>query len=79
MTCREFTELLQEYVNGELPPEEDERVQIHLEACPPCVFLIETYRLTITISRKLPLVEMPADTAARLQAALSGQRAEQGQ
>ena len=37
LTCRQLAELLIDYVSGELPPEQEERLRQHLDACPPCL------------------------------------------
>jgi len=70
MTCRELAELLCDYVGGELSAEQCEQIRLHIAQCHPCLHYIESYRLTIQITRRLPLADMPAETAARLQAAL---------
>jgi anti-sigma factor RsiW len=66
MTCRECAELLLEYLEGALDTEQAQRLQRHLADCPPCVIFVETYRLTITMTRKLPCGELPPDVARRL-------------
>ena len=70
MNCRELAEVLIDYIAGELPPEQAEHIRQHLDFCPPCVCYIETYKLTITLSRKLPQVAPPAALLARLRAAV---------
>lgn len=52
-TCREVVEILFEYVEGELPEERRRAVQGHLDACPPCVAYVQSYHVTVTLSRKL--------------------------
>ena len=72
MTCRECVELLLEFLEGDLEGEGEgggdlaERLRQHLENCPPCVTFVETYRMTITLTRKLPCGELPPDVAQRL-------------
>jgi anti-sigma factor RsiW len=66
MTCRQCAELLLEFLEGELESELAEHLRQHLEDCPPCLTYVETYRLTITLTRKLPCSELPADVAQRL-------------
>lgn len=70
MTCRELTELLMDYVAGELPPEQHGQVQDHLGQCTCCMSLVETYHLTIHICRKLPRPGLSPDCEERLRAAL---------
>jgi anti-sigma factor RsiW len=70
MTCRQLVEKLLEFLDGELPPEQHALAQDHLQRCPPCVAYVETYRLTIHLSRRLPPAPLPPTTAARCKAAL---------
>ena len=70
MTCREFAEILIDYLDHDLPDDVRERIKDHLCACPPCVHYKATYELTIRITRKLPAAEMPPQLLAKLQAAM---------
>ncbi len=70
MTCRECAELLMEYLTGELDAEQRESIRVHLERCPPCVIYVETYQVTIRLTRQLPCPELPPEVAQRLRAAL---------
>jgi predicted anti-sigma-YlaC factor YlaD len=70
ITCRELTDLLLDFVAGELPSHVQEHIQQHLEWCPPCVTYLETYRLTIQLTRKLPCEPLPEELLHRLRAAL---------
>ena len=51
MNCRELAELLCDFIDGDLTPEQRQHIEDHLCRCPPCVIYVETYRLTITMSR----------------------------
>ncbi len=70
MTCRELVEQLLDYVSNELPPECCERIRDHLGKCPPCVVLLETYQITIRLSRRLPRAPLPTGLQERLRTAL---------
>jgi anti-sigma factor RsiW len=70
ITCRELAELLLEFLSDELPPDRQEHVKHHLGVCPPCVHLVETYRITIRLSRQLPCEPLPSRCEQRLRAAL---------
>jgi anti-sigma factor RsiW len=70
MNCRQLSELLVDYVSGELPPEQSDHFRRHLCQCPPCVVYLETYQLTIRLSRQLPAVAPPPQLLQRLRAAL---------
>jgi anti-sigma factor RsiW len=71
MTCRELAELLIDFVAGELPPEHHERVRQHLDRCPPCVTFVETYQITIRLTRQLPRHPLPPELERRLREALA--------
>ncbi len=73
MTCRELTELLLDFVSGELAPAEVQRLTDHLNVCPPCVAILNTYRLTIQLTRQLPCNPLPPPCEQRLRAAVSEQ------
>jgi anti-sigma factor RsiW len=70
VNCRDLAELLIDYVAGELPSEQAEHIRRHLAGCRPCVCYIETYQLTIKLTRKLPPVAPPAVLLERLRAAV---------
>ena len=76
ITCRELVELLVDFVTGELPPEYHQRIERHLQRCPPCVTYVETYRITIQLTRRLPCQPMPPSLVAKLRQALAEIRAE---
>ena len=76
MTCRQLAELLIDFVSGELPPEQREVLERHLRLCPPCVTYVETYKMTMHLTRKLPCRELPPDVAERLLAALKNPKPE---
>ncbi len=69
MTCRELVDMLLDYLDGELPPGEAERIRAHLTECPPCVCYVQTYELTIRITRLLPSAPPPAKLLERLRQA----------
>ncbi len=71
ITCRDLAELLLDFVDGSLPPEHRERIEQHLQLCPPCVAYLQTYRATIQLTRKLPCEPPPRECAERLRAVLA--------
>jgi anti-sigma factor RsiW len=76
MTCREFAEILIDFLTGELDEERRRNSEQHLDICPPCVAYLETYRLTIHLSRRLPQDALPPACEQKLRAALAGVIAE---
>lgn len=71
INCRDFAQLLIDFVSGELPPEHHAQVEQHLQACPPCVTYLQTYQQTIRLARKLPCQPLPPTLDQRLRAALA--------
>jgi len=67
MTCRELAECLADLVADELP----DAVRNHLSDCSACVLIVESYRITIRLARRLPPLELPSESYARLRAALA--------
>jgi anti-sigma factor RsiW len=53
MTCRELVEFLMAFDDGELPADQRETFEQHLEICPPCVVYLETYRETVRLGKSL--------------------------
>ncbi len=51
MTCREITEFLREFVDGELPQEVKLEFDAHVARCQDCVVFLEQYRATIQASQ----------------------------
>lgn len=70
MTCRDLAEQLIDYLGDDMPEEMKQAIRAHLQACPECVVFIETYQITIEVSRKLTPVEPPASLLEKLQRAL---------
>jgi hypothetical protein len=73
ITCRELLELLFDFVSDELTPDEVQRIEQHLDKCPPCFVFLKTYRLTVQLARQLPPKPMPPLCEERLLAAFSEQ------
>jgi len=78
MTCRELDELLFEYIQGELDSDLCQHISRHLSDCRPCVDYVETYRVTIQLTRRLPTAPLPPELAERLQEALRSFKEQEG-
>jgi anti-sigma factor RsiW len=74
ITCRDLAEFLHDFVAGELPAEQLERFRAHLAECPPCVVYLETYQITIRLTRSLKHTALPPDVACRLREAMASVR-----
>jgi anti-sigma factor RsiW len=47
LSCRELVELVTDYLEGALPPEERRRFEAHLDGCDGCQDYLEQMRQTI--------------------------------
>ena len=70
MTCQELAEILIDYVAGELAQERSDSLRDHLAACPHCVHFVESYQITIQLTRRLPAAPLPAELIERMQRAI---------
>ena len=70
MSCRDVIEFLTDYVAGAVSEQERAVFESHLAKCPPCVAYLETYQITIKITRQLPPEPMPPQLVERLRKVL---------
>ena len=59
LMCREFVELVTDYLEGVLPARERDRFEAHLSECDGCERYLESMRRTVEVLRTLP--EPPPD------------------
>jgi anti-sigma factor RsiW len=71
MDCDELVELTTEYLEGALPPAEQERVERHLRECDGCEAHLAQLRAAIDVSRSLAPERLPE---ARVEAILRALR-----
>lgn len=53
ITCHNLVDHLCDFVAGECAPDVRQHIATHLQFCPPCEALAQTYQLTIRLARKL--------------------------
>lgn len=51
MNCRECTEFILRYLEGELPADEAAAFEVHMDRCPPCLRYLAQYKLTISAGK----------------------------
>lgn len=51
ITCREFVEFLDDYLDARIEGERLAEFNNHLAGCPPCVTYMQTYRETTRLAR----------------------------
>jgi anti-sigma factor RsiW len=67
MTCRQLAELLQDFISGELHADHAAEIDEHLHSCSSCVAFVHSYRVTITMTQKLPPLPLRSEFAQRLE------------
>lgn len=72
LNCQEFVELVTEYLEGTLSPQDHERFDAHLAYCDPCVDYIEQMRYTIRSLGRLREEHITPDAREHLLAAFRG-------
>lgn len=73
-SCRAIVDVLCDYLEGELPPEEAMDFDSHMADCPPCVSFLKTYRKTTELCRSLSPEEIPTELKERLKQFLERRR-----
>jgi hypothetical protein len=80
MTCKRAVELLIDYVADDLEAEQRLVLETHFQRCPPCLIYLETYQVTIRLTRQLPReAPLPAEMECRLLDALRAAQMNQSQ
>lgn len=75
MTCREVTEFLMHYLDGDLPESERALFKKHLDECPPCVNYLHDYQETVKLEKGCvcepgsPLLPIPEELVRAILAA----------
>lgn len=67
LSCQELVELVTEYLEGALPPDDRDRFDSHIAACDGCRKYLEQISVTVTLSGRLTPEQLdPAAEAALL-------------
>ena len=65
-SCKDSVNLLMDFLDGEMKPEDEAHLQEHLSGCPPCVDFLKTYRATPSLCRRALAKQMPQELSAKL-------------
>ncbi|HEY7907694.1 MAG TPA: zf-HC2 domain-containing protein [Thermomicrobiales bacterium] len=76
LECREFVELVTEYLEGTLPPEERARFAAHIAVCEGCGTYLEQMRQTIRATGALTEEAIPEEAMQDLLHVFRGWKAE---
>ncbi len=66
LTCRALIDILDDYLDGALAPDDRAEIERHLAVCEPCRGYLATYRKTRALGAEAGRVEMPEEMKARL-------------
>jgi anti-sigma factor RsiW len=69
ISCQEVVELVTDYVEGALDPEEASLFEQHLNFCDGCVWYVDQMRTTISTVGRVDEEEVPPEARERLMAA----------
>ncbi len=66
LSCREVVEILGDYLEGAMAPEDRVRLEQHLADCEGCTAYLEQLRVTIRLNGRLSEDAVPAEEMAPL-------------
>jgi anti-sigma factor RsiW len=67
LACRELVELVTDYLEARLPPDDRDRFEAHLAECDGCARYLEQMRVTIRVLGRLPEESISVDARDALQ------------
>lgn len=76
LACQELVELVTEYLEGALDPEEQVRLELHLSMCEACVMYLDQLRGTVAILGRLEPEHLSPAAEAELGEVFAAWRAE---
>ncbi|MGH9281836.1 MAG: anti-sigma factor family protein [Acidimicrobiales bacterium] len=65
-TCREVVEIVTDYLDGTLAPDESQRLELHLVWCQACRTYLEQMRESIRLTGRLAEEEIPEEARGEL-------------
>ena len=69
LTCKEVVEMVSDYLEGALAPEDRVRFEAHISACEGCTTYLEQMRETIRLTGMLTQEQVPLEQRERLRQA----------
>jgi len=66
VACRQFVELVTEYLEGTLPEVVERAITAHLELCDPCLVYLDQMRSTAAALRSVAAPALPEPARQRL-------------
>ena len=78
LTCKQFLQELNEYLEDMLDPKLKEELRKHVNECPNCWVICDTTQKTLKVYKGMQPMEVPTEVESRLMAALQKKMAESG-
>lgn len=79
LTCKEFLEELNDYLDETVDQELRRRLETHVSECPNCFVIFDTTKKTIQVYKGVEPQPIPDDVHSRLMKALEKKLAASGQ
>ena len=73
-TCREVVELVTEYLDGAMTPDERAALEVHLHYCDGCATFLEQIRTSAALAGGITAEQIPEDVTEALRAAFRARR-----
>jgi predicted anti-sigma-YlaC factor YlaD len=72
ITCQEVVEVVTDYLEGRMSPEDVAIFEAHLELCDGCRWYVEQMRITIATVGRIDEADVPVEMRESLMAAFRG-------
>lgn len=79
LTCKEFVELVTDYLEGAMPPAEKSRFEAHLAVCPGCQAYFQQIRQTVEWTGGISEEQIPEEAKGELLRAFRGWKKKGGE
>jgi anti-sigma factor RsiW len=66
LTCAQVTQLIRDYLQGEVAPDLAARLEAHLRRCDDCVAFLKTYQQTVREVQSLTYEDVPPAMQSRV-------------
>jgi anti-sigma factor RsiW len=76
LTCKEFLQELNDYLDETVDPELRRKIETHINQCPNCFVILDTTKKTIQVYKGVQPQTLPADVQSRLLKAVERKLAE---
>ena len=70
LTCKQFLQELNDYLDPSIDPETKRHLESHVAACPNCFVVVDTTKKTIQVYKGMEAKAVPEDLKNRLWAAV---------